>query len=125
MLEQLLFYGGGFVTACLLLVLALYIKLRRETKPFNKAELQKMYDSFQFRRPGIEYTKADRFKDFNRVFGDESGRRVLSQIIEKSEGKVIYEHEADTTGKLAYRAGSRYIGLWIIGILSHQPEIDN
>lgn len=120
----LLFYAGGVFTCVVLFVLWLYLKMRKASKPMTREEMQNVINSLQFRVPGIEYTMADRFKDFRYVSDDERGKRVISEIINECD-KTTYEREAGDHGTLAFREGKRYVGRWIVGILTHRPFVDN
>lgn len=70
------------------------------------------------------YTKKDRYRDFMAVFGTEAGGRVLQQIIKEAEGLPIIEEDAESHAKLAYRAGRRSLGLWIVKTLNTEPFED-
>lgn len=70
-------------------------------------------------KPG-EYTTLDRYKDFSTVKNSDAGNRMISEIINICDVKT-FENEANDAGKLAFRAGKRYVALWILGILTHRP----
>lgn len=67
------------------------------------------------------YSKKDRFRDFKAVFGSEAGGRVLQSILAETEGLPIIEEDAESHAKLAYRAGKRSVGLWIVKTLNKEP----
>jgi len=92
----------------------------------KKNDLQKFFDSLTSIKPGRnQYTKMDRYRDFRRVFNSDEGKRVLSQIIGESEGLPIIENEVADTHKMAFRAGKRSVGLWIVQVLNAEPLEDN
>src|ERR1700738_1480371 len=77
-------------------------------------------------RPGRvgrgNYTRTDRFRDFNRVFyGTPEGRRVLSQIVDACEGPQLTEQELSNHALLAARAWTRRIGALISAWASVPP----
>src|SRR5712672_452266 len=54
------------------------------------------------------YTRTDRYRDFNRVFfGTSEGRRVLSQIVDACEGAQMQESDLNNHALLAARAWTR------------------
>jgi len=60
------------------------------------------------------YTRTDRYRDFNRVFfGTPEGRRVLSQIVDACEGPQLTEAELNNHALLAARAWTRRVGALI------------
>lgn len=68
---------------------------------------------------GPRYSKKDRYRDFRSVFGTEAGKRVLTQIIAESDKPVLdTELQAEL---MAYRAGKRSIGLWLVKVLNAEP----
>lgn len=67
------------------------------------------------------YTALDRYREARLTFSSEAGKRVLSQIIDLCEGSVMFEHEVENIGKLAYRAGMRFIGIQIMAWMN-QPR---
>lgn len=70
------------------------------------------------------YTRLDRYRDFRAVFGSEQGKRVLSQIIDASEGGVIAEADAESHARLAFRAGMRRVGALIAAWATIAPPED-
>ena len=86
------------------------------------SDLQSFYQSLTPVKPGINgYSKMDRYRDFRSVFGSEAGKRVLAQLVERAEGKPILETEVTETQVMAYRAGQRSIGLWVVQVLQAEP----
>lgn len=68
------------------------------------------------------YSRTDRYRDFNRVFhGTEEGRRVLSQIVDACEGPQLLESELNNHALLAARAWTRRIGALISAWASVPP----
>lgn len=68
------------------------------------------------------YTRLDRYRDFNRVFhGTPEGQRVLAQIIDACEGPVTAEVDLPNHALLAGRAMSRRIGTLITAWASVPP----
>lgn len=68
------------------------------------------------------YTRTDRFRDFNRVFfGTSEGRRVLSQIVDACEGPQLTESDLSNHALLAARASTRRIGALISAWASVPP----
>lgn len=60
------------------------------------------------------YSRTDRYRDFNRVFfGTPEGRRVLSQIVDACEGPQLTEAELNNHALLAARAWTRRVGTLI------------
>lgn len=85
-------------------------------------DLQAFYESLSPSRVGLlGYTKKDRFRDFRKVFSTPEGRRVLAQIIAEAEGKPIVEADTEKPNVLAFRAGSRFLGHWIVKQLNAEP----
>jgi len=129
------FVAGMLLSAITALMVFFYVKQRQITLDQNydpgidSQDLQKFYDSLNFRRAGVKYTPADKYKDFRSVFLKDNdggqGRRVLSQIISECEGLLIFEKDADSPGKLAFAAGKRSVGQWIIKAMHAKPTIDN
>lgn len=71
------------------------------------------------------YTRTDRYRDFNRVFfGTAEGRRVLSQIVDACEGPQLLETELTNHALLAARAWTRRIGALISAWASVPPPKD-
>ena len=71
------------------------------------------------------YTRTDRYRDFNRVFfGTAEGRRVLSQIIDACEGAQMTEADLNNHALLAARAWTRRIGALISAWASVPPPKD-
>src|ERR1700716_253262 len=71
------------------------------------------------------YTRTDRFRDFNRVFfGTDEGKRVLSQIVDACEGMQIAESDLNNHALLAARAWTRRIGALISAWASVPPPKD-
>lgn len=88
-------------------------------------DLQAFYESLSPVRIGLQgYSKADRSADFRRLFNTPEGRRVLAQVIAEAEGAAILESEVGDTHKLAFRAGKRYLGQWIVRQLNAIPLED-
>lgn len=72
------------------------------------------------------YTRTDRFRDFNRVFfGTPEGRRVLSQIVDACEGPPLTEPELNNHALLAARAWTRRVGALISAWASVPPPKDD
>lgn len=68
------------------------------------------------------YTRTDRFRDFNRVFhGTKEGQRVLSQIVDACEGPQLTEQDLNNHALLAARAWTRRIGALISAWASVPP----
>jgi hypothetical protein len=68
------------------------------------------------------YTRVDRFRDFNRVFhGTPEGRRVISQIVDLCEGPQLTEPDLNNHALLAARAWTRRIGALISAWASVPP----
>lgn len=68
------------------------------------------------------YTRLDRYRDFNRVFhGTPEGQRVLSQIIDACEGPQMTETELNNHALLAARAWTRRMGALISAWASVPP----
>jgi hypothetical protein len=68
------------------------------------------------------YTRQDRYRDFNRVFfGTAEGRRVLSQIVDACEGPQLTEAELSNHALLAARAWTRRVGALISAWASVPP----
>jgi hypothetical protein len=68
------------------------------------------------------YTRTDRYRDFNRVFfGTAEGRRVLSQIVDLCEGSQIQDSDLNNHALLAARAWTRRVGALISAWASVPP----
>lgn len=68
------------------------------------------------------YTKTDRYRDFNRVFhGTAEGRRVISQIVDLCEGPQLIESDLNNHAMLAARAWARRVGALISAWASVPP----
>lgn len=91
----------------------------------RRDSLQKFYQSL----PVVSraYTKKQRYQDFKTVFETPAGRRVLSSIVAQAEGIPINQEDAESHARLAYRAGMRYLGLWIVQTINTEPyeEVDH
>lgn len=71
------------------------------------------------------YSRVDRYRDFNRVFfGTPEGRRVLSQIVDACEGAPMLEADLNNHALLAARAWARRIGALISAWASVPPPKD-
>lgn len=71
------------------------------------------------------YSRLDRYRDFNRVFfGTPEGRRVLSQIVDACEGPQMLETDLNNHALLAARAWTRRIGALISAWASVPPPKD-
>jgi len=68
------------------------------------------------------YTHTDRARDFLGCFGDERGRRVLSQISHICD-PPIHPSEADKHGTLAFKAGMRRVLAEIMVCMSVREPI--
>lgn len=68
------------------------------------------------------YTALDRYREARLTFSSEAGKRILSQIVDLCEGKVLFEHEVESVGKLAYRAGMRFVGIQIMAWMNQPRE---
>lgn len=71
------------------------------------------------------YTRLDRYRDFRAVFSSEQGKRVLSQIIDFSEGGLLSEMDAESHARLAFRAGMRRVGAIISAWAAVPPPEDS
>lgn len=68
------------------------------------------------------YSRTDRYRDFNRVFhGTPEGRRVLSQIVDACEGPQLSEQDLNNHALLAARAWTRRVGALISAWASVPP----
>lgn len=68
------------------------------------------------------YTALDRYREARLTFSSDAGKRILSQIIDLCEGSVMFEHEVENIGKLAYRAGMRFVGIQIMAWMNQPRE---
>lgn len=97
-------------------------------KPTNDQanDIRALVEAIRFVKVGREqYTRLDRFRDFNRTFhGTEEGRRVLAQIMDLCEGPVTTESDLTNHALLAGRAMSRRVGLLINAWASVPPSVD-
>lgn len=94
----------------------------RLVKVESNSDLQAFYEALTPVRVGRNnYTKADRFRDFQTVFASEQGKRVLAQLIDVAEGRPIAESEVGDHALLAYRQGQRSIGQWLVRTLNGVP----
>lgn len=66
------------------------------------------------------YTAMDRYRDFHNVFNTDIGKRVLSQIVDKCEGKL--PAATDSPQVLAAYVERRKLGLWIAAITTVPPR---
>lgn len=72
------------------------------------------------------YTRLDRYRDFNRVFfGTAEGRRCLSMIVDACEGPQLTEADLSNHALLAARASTRRIGALISAWASVPPPKDD
>jgi hypothetical protein len=69
---------------------------------------------------GGPYTPVDRYRDFHSVFSTEAGKRVLRQIVDRCEGRVLPQDDASLQQLAAYVA-RRKVGLWIVATASVPP----
>lgn len=85
-------------------------------------DLQKFFGSLTHVRAGrLGYTKTDRYRDFRAVFATPEGRKVLAQIIDYCEGAPVIEADVSDTHGLAFKAGKRNVGLWMVQTLNAEP----
>jgi hypothetical protein len=71
-------------------------------------------------QPGSGYTRVDRYRDFHAVFASDAGKRVLRQIVDHCEGRVLPQDDANLQQLAAYVA-RRKVGLWIVATASVPP----
>lgn len=71
------------------------------------------------------YTRLDRYRDFNRVFGTPEGKRVLAQIVDHCEGGAVSESDYGNHALLVGRVASRRVGQMILAWASVPPPEDN
>ena len=94
-----------------------------------QSDLQAFYDALRpyYLNPqhGGDYSFEDRFRDFRKVFVEsgEPGRRVLAQILDECEGKPTTLNQVRDHAYLAWRAGKREVGLWIVAAMSGVPPM--
>lgn len=94
-------------------------ELEQECERLGNLDLQAFFAEFaSFNRGG--YTKDDKHQDFLATFTSDEGKRVLAQIIDKTEGSPIIEADVESTHRMAFRAGARSVGLWIVMCMTQQ-----
>lgn len=77
-------------------------------------DLQKFFEALPTAFVGRGYSREDRYRDFRAVFNTDAGRRVLAQIVREAEGLPVSRRDAADHAGLAYGAGKRWMGQWIV-----------